>query len=307
MVHRAEHDLASARTAPALEQEQIVAAVSAVYDEPHDLDSAIGSVDEDRVNVVEFFDLSASAGYTAIEFGAGGNSYGVIFRSGTTELAANINDGDIYECKAPLGEGGNTCSSQADCAAGFRCEGTVNDDNPIGSPLGLCVNVDAPGDGAECSGIRECDAGYCAGLIGGFGMCSPGWMFGERHHDEVLEVDGDTVRSDVLVYGQATVPMDLQLRLGLFHDTDVDDLRIELLIPTYDDGSPEEDRPRITVWPNDEASVGHPTGGDVMIPVRAFSDESINGAWTLQVTDTSADGNSGGVWGWTLAYSSRWD
>ena len=25
------------------------------------------------------------------------------------------------------------------------------------------------------------------------------------------------------------------------------------------------------------------------------------------VTDTSADGDSGGVWGWTLAYSSRWD
>ena len=308
VVHRAQHTLSSGQAAPAMEQAQIVAAVGGVHEQAMDLAGAFEVVDEGFVNVVELFDLSASVGYTAIEFGAGDNSYGAIFRSGTTQRAAFIGDGDIYDCEAPVGPGGNTCADNADCAAGFGCEGRIDDENPLGSPLGLCVNTEAPASFDSCTEIRGCDAGYCAGLIGmdGVGMCSPGWMFGERSNEEVLSVDGGSVRSDVLVYGQATVPMDLELTLDLFHDVDVRDLRVELLIPGYE-GSPDDDRPRVTVWPREGVSAGHPTGGRVVLPVRAFSDESINGAWTLHVTDETADGASGGVFGWTLNYSSRYD
>lgn len=308
VVHRAAHTLTSGQAAPAMEQAQIVAAIGGVYEEALDLAGAFDAVDEGLVNVVELFDLSTSVGYTAIEFGAGDNAYGAIFRSGTTERAAFIGDGDIYDCEAPLGQGGNVCSENADCAAGFRCEGRIDDANPIGTPLGLCVNTDAPASFDDCTEIRDCDTGYCAGLIGmgGTGMCSPGWMFGERTNEETLSVDGGSARSDVLVYAQATVPMDLQLTLDLFHDVDVNALRVELLIPGYE-GSPDEDRPRVTVWPSEDVSAGHPTGGRVVLPVRAFGDEGINGAWTLIVTDEDDDGASGGVFGWTLNYASRYD
>jgi|GEM_PF-2388450 len=307
-VHRAVHTLESAMSTPALEQAQIAAAASAVWGEALTLDAAFGVADAGRIGVVEFFDLSRSVGYTAVEFGAGDTSVGAFFAAGTTERVADIGDGDVVRCDAPVGEGGNTCSENADCADGFRCEGRIDDDNPVGTPLGLCVDTNAPGSFDECDAIRDCDQGYCAGLIGfdGWGMCTPGWMFGERNNPQVLDADGDTARSDVFVYGQATVPMDLQLTLDLFHDVDVEQLTIELLIPGYE-GSPDDDRPRVTVWPADGVSTNLATGGRVVLPVRAFGDESINGAWTLVVTEDGLDGLSGGVDGWTLAFSSRYD
>ena len=308
-VHRAEHTLASAMSLGATQQEQIAAAASSVYGETLSLDGAFDVADEGRINLVEFYDLSNNASYTAVEFGAGDNSVGAFFRAGTLERIADIGDGDIYGCDAPLGAGGNTCSENADCADGFRCEGTTDADNPISTPLGLCVDTSVPASYDSCEDIRDCDTGtYCAGIIGfgGSGMCSPGWMFGERTNEALLQVDGTSERSDVLIYGQASVPMDLELTLDLFHDVDTSALTVELLIPGYEGGT-DDDRPRVTVWPAEGVSTSHPTGGRVTVPVRAFGDESINGEWTVVVTDDGLDGSSGGVFGWTLAYSSRYD
>ncbi len=306
VVDRAEHTLASAEGSEV--QAQIIEAVSGVYEETFDLPSAFDAVDDGRINVVEVFDLSRSVGYTAIEFGAGDNSYGAIFRSGTLERAADITDGDIGHCEAPLGEGGNLCQSNDDCADGFRCEGTTDAPNPISTPLGLCVDTGIDASFEDCDTLRGCEGGYCAGLVAfdGNGMCSPGWMFGERRSEQTVAVDGDVARDDVLIYGQATVPVDLTVTLDLFHDVDTAELTVELLIPGYD-GAPDADRPRVTVWPAEGITTAHPTGGRVTLPVRAFGDESINGAWTLVVTDTAADGSEGGVFGWTLGFSSRYD
>lgn len=308
VVHRFEHTLASAQALSQTERDQISAGASAVTGEALDLSGAFDQADAGRINVVELFDLSANVGFTAVEFGSGDTSVGAIFRAGTTERVADIGDGDIFGCSADIGQGGNVCSENADCADGFVCEGRIDDENPVGTPLGLCVGTDAPGNYQDCTSIRDCDEGYCAGVIafGDWGMCSPGWMFGERSNETVLEADGESVRSDVLVYGQATVPMDLQLTLDLFHDVDPDALTIELLIPGYEGGEDDE-RPRVTVWPREGVSAPYPTGGRVVLPVLAFGDESINGAWTLRVTDDSLDGASGGVFGWTLSYSSRYD
>lgn len=308
-VDRAEHTLASAMALATVQQQQIAEGASAAYGESLTLAEAFEASDDGRINLIEFYDLSNNASYTAVEFGAGDNSVGAFFRAGTTERIADIGDGDLYGCNAPLGAGGNTCSNNADCADGFRCEGTTDAANPISTPLGLCVDTSVPASYAECTELRGCDTGsYCAGLIGfdGWGMCTPGWMFGERNNEALLQVDGTSARSDVLIYGQASVPMDAELTLDLFHDVDTSALTVELLIPGYEGGTDDE-RPRVTVWPADGVSTSHPTGGRVTVPVRAFGDESINGEWTVIVTDDTLDGSSGGVFGWTLAYSSRYD
>lgn len=307
-VDRASHTLASAQAAGATEQAQITSAASSVYGELLSLSEAFGTVDAGLINVVEFYDLSNNAAYTAVEFGAGDTSVGAFFLAGTTERVAVIGDGDIMNCEAPLGSGGNLCSENTDCASGFRCQGRINDSNPVSTPLGLCIDVNAPSSFEECTSLRGCEQGYCAGLVAfdGTGMCSPGWMFGERSNDTLLQADGTSVRSDVLLYGQASVPMDLELSIELFHDVDTANLAVELLIPGYDDSS-DDDRPRVTVWPAEGVATDSPTGGRVTVPVRAFGDESINGAWTVIVTDNSLDGASGGAFGWSLAYSSRWD
>ncbi|MGH1349033.1 MAG: hypothetical protein ACRBN8_46300 [Nannocystales bacterium] len=307
-VDRVEYTLASAQGAGPTQQAQIAAAASGVYGETLTLSEAFDRVDAGRINVVEFYDLSNNAAYTAIEFGAGDTSVGAFFLAGTTQNIADIGDGDILNCDAPVGSGGNLCAHNDDCADGFRCQGRADEPNPISTPVGLCIDVNAPSSFEDCTSLRGCEQGYCAGLVAfdGTGMCSPGWMFGERSNDELLAVDGTSARSDVLLYGQASVPMDLELTLELFHDIDTADLTVELLIPGYE-GSPDEDRPRITVWPAEGVTTPHPTGGLVTIPVRAFGDESINGAWTVIVSEDGLDGVGGGVFGWTLGYSSRWD
>ncbi|MBV1862510.1 MAG: transposase [Nannocystaceae bacterium] len=307
-VDRVEHTLASAQAAGATEQAQITAAAASVYGELLSLNEAFDTAEAGLINVVELYDLSNGGAYTAVEFGAGDTSVGAFFRSGTTERVADVGDGDIMNCEAALGSGGNLCSQNDDCASGFRCEGRIDDANPISTPLGLCIDVNAPASFEACTSLRGCEEGYCAGLVAfdGTGMCSPGWMFGERSNDTLLQADEASVRSDVLLYGQASVPMDLELSIELFHDVDTSNLTVELLIPGYE-GSPDDDRPRVTVWPAPGVTTADPTGGRVTLPVRAFGDESINGAWTVVVTDNSLEGASGGAFGWTLAYSSRWD
>lgn len=316
LVDKDELRLAQATVATPLVQQQITAAVGAGHELPVSLDEAFERVDGGVVNHIEMFDLSSSRGYTIVEFGAGDTSVGAIFATGTTEMVAVIGDGDIslpgtYSggCNAPIGPGGNFCSVTEDCAPGFNCEGRIQDENPIQTPLGLCIDQSVNTNNESCTELRGCGEGqYCTGLSAGDdGFCGGGWMFGERTAGEQVEApDGGSARGDVLVYGQATVPMDLELTLELFHASDTDELQVELLIPGPTDGT-DEDRARITVWPREGVNTSSPTYGRVTLAANAFGDEGINGKWTILVTDTSANGQTGGVYDWSMRYSSRFD
>lgn len=303
--------------ASTLTQSQIVAAVGEGVDESPTIETAFDMVDEGLVNVLEVFDLSSNRSYSVVEFGAGDNSVGAIFASGTATMVGIISDDDISglgsftaACDAPIGAGGNLCGTNDDCAAGFRCTGAVENDSASQSPIGLCIDQGF-GDGSfnDCTELRNCgEGGYCSGLsFMETGFCANAWMFGHRSSDQTLDVpDGESARSDVLIYGQATVPMDLELTLDLFHDTDTQQLQVELVIPGPSDGD-DVDRARVIAWPRDGVTTGHPTGGRVKFAVPAFGDETINGTWTVIVTDTQGNGSTGGIFGWELEYSSRFD
>lgn len=78
---------------------QIVAAVASNYDEVRQLDDAYAAVDQGEIFYTLLQDKTHGGTYTAVEYGAGDNSYGAILFGGTTEIAAGIGDGDLYSCK----------------------------------------------------------------------------------------------------------------------------------------------------------------------------------------------------------------
>jgi hypothetical protein len=59
---------------------------------------AFAAVDEGEINRLYVWDAAARRSFVAYEYGAGDNSYGGIFHKESTELAASIHDGDLYQC-----------------------------------------------------------------------------------------------------------------------------------------------------------------------------------------------------------------
>ncbi|MBK9034376.1 MAG: hypothetical protein IPL61_24440 [Myxococcales bacterium] len=190
------------------------------------------------------------------------------------------------------------CRAQADCgAAPMRCSGFAADET---SALGGCVDMRArPGEGDDCHAHADCGAGLiCAGLtLGGGGICVADWMQASYTTDlpRVIPAGaGAAIASTLLVIGQASVPMDLEVSAEL---TGVDPRRVRLVLA---DPSGVE----AVVW--DGA-----TGGSVlparMIALGAISrDDNVNGTWTLTATTLGA-GAAGVLTSWQLHVTSRWD
>jgi hypothetical protein len=83
----------------ALGAAQVVLAVQqSSHDDVTTVAEAFAAVDEGEINRVYVWDASARRSFVAYEYGAGDNSYGGIFHRESTELAASIHDGDLYDC-----------------------------------------------------------------------------------------------------------------------------------------------------------------------------------------------------------------
>jgi subtilisin-like proprotein convertase family protein len=157
------------------------------------------------------------------------------------------------------------------------------------------------GEQSSCHTDEPCDISQglvCAGLsFGDEGICFPAWMRGNfAEADLELDVpDGDDegITRTVMVYGLASVDMDVQLDLAVSHP-DQSELRVTLTNPAGTE---------VTVFDGE-------TGPGSLVfdgPVFGFSgDEGINGPWTLRVVDTTP-GGSGTLHHWTLRLGSRFD
>ncbi len=282
-----------------LERTQVVATVQARgFEGITTIDDAFGVADGGEFNRTELWDRTGARAYVVYEFGAGDTSIGAYFAHGTTDVVAEIGDGSLERCSAGVGSQGNDCTSDADCTVG-RCLG-----NSEGNDLGRCTVLSGFGEQTMCSTAEECDIGQgllCAGLTRtDDGICFPAWMrgnFGESGaDDEGLDLaipDGTgTLERTLLVYGLATVDMDVGLELDGFH------------------GEPGQLRVTLT----------NPAGNEVNVPLSTeegrievagslvgFSgDELVNGVWTLRITDEAA-GTSGTLTAWHLRIGSRFD
>jgi len=74
---------------------QIMAAVNQASYDPNNLREAFASVDQSEIIVREMKDPATKKVYTSIDFGAGDNTYGAIFKKGQSAPIISIHDGDF--------------------------------------------------------------------------------------------------------------------------------------------------------------------------------------------------------------------
>ncbi len=289
--------VASANGLDALTRAQIIATVQAVGFDVGTIEAALEFADEGEVNRTELWDRTSARAYVVYEMGAGDTSVGAYFEHGTTDVVARIGDGFHERCSAGVGPQGNDCSSDADCTIG-RCIGDAE-----ASGLGRCTVLTGFGEQTSCSAADACDIGQglvCAGLTrGDEGLCFPAWMrgnFGEGgRFDDGLALpipDGGSLERTLEVYGLATVDMDVELAIDGSHD------------------APEQLAVTLTNPAGTEVPVALSSGAGMLAVEHALSgfsgDETVDGTWTLRVTDTAA-GGAGTLDGWHLRIGSRFD
>jgi hypothetical protein len=188
------------------------------------------------------------------------------------------------------------CLSNADCEPGWVCGGFVADGS---TPYGKCHESDTPaGYWTGCSASNPCPGElFCSGLtMWNAGFCSPQWMQETFHQDTPKPLAaGASVTSSVIVYGQASVPMDIVVELELEH-SHPEELRITLFDPNGADA---------VIW-NGPSEGGAPMPNSLVALGNISRDDMVNGRWTLMVDDLGGSG-SGVVHGWQLWLSSRFD
>jgi len=230
------------------------------------------------VNRLELWDASGRRPYTAYEVGVGDNSFGMVFRYGTTSPVALARDGDFVECLVTWGPERRRCLDDPDCAAGLRCVG-----RPSELPLGRCVDVAAHehlARGQACRDDAECPGGaglVCAGTNApGYGSCEPAWMRGRyvvRPAQDVPDASLEGTEALLLVWGLADEVADVDLDLVVAHAR-VGDLVVTLTSPSgreivVVDGDAQG--PELSL--RDRPILGLP------------ADEPANGVWRVRVTD----------------------
>ena len=282
----------------AVEKRQVVAAmVAAGHTDIHSASAALERADSNEIHLVDLWDESHGAPFLGVEFGAGDTSVGAIFRVGSTAVVVRNGDGDLYDCALPPGPRGRVCLDTPDCEAGLTCQGKAE-----GVGAGRCVSQGPrPGAGEPCSLSTSCgtDTGLvCSGLTRSpqNGLCQPAWMqntfFTAPGAALTLAPGGGALVVPVEVRGLATVDMDVWLHLLVTPQTGTG-MTITLTNPA---GAV------VTVL---EGRVG-PDQLWLQSPVQGFSgDETVNGTWTLSITDQNGVGLT--VDALSLTLGSRWD
>ena len=232
---------------------------------------------------------------------------GGAFNTADTFRATRLGEGSVYDhlgvaptndC-APviLGGEGDDCVDTATCEAGLRCQGVPRDGS---SSYGKCIDTSPiAGEGARCDRVESCGAGLiCAGwTLFGEGNCVPQWMAG-RYEAEgpvaIPDAPSAGIASGVVVYGLASVPVDLEVVVHIDHPRP-EDLRVTLLDPAGSDAVLWDRSTELQEWSRSFVT----TGG-------ISRDDEVNGRWQLRFEDVVA-GQSGTFESWSLFVVSRWD
>ena len=280
---------------------QIVRAVQVTYTDVTDLASALAAVDGDEVNVTVLRHRVSAERFTAIEYGAGDNSYGAILRGESTRVEAEIRDGDLYACTfTVIADGsleGELCHT-GECATGLFCAGM----DPV-EGIGRCAPEGrVEGEGASCTHALACPSEQlvCAGLSrGDEGICVQRWMQGSFSNPGPWSIpDGDPngLAVELTARGLATVDMDVWMS-GLVNHPSPEQLLITLTNPATSEAV-------IFDGARETADAGYLELDNVV--ARYSGDESVNGVWTLRVVDR-VSGGVGTLERWSLTITSRWD
>lgn len=188
------------------------------------------------------------------------------------------------------------CRGTFECPDGWRCTGIPNDGS---GEHGKCYDPSPiPGSDASCSPTEPCgDDLTCLGIVAwGNGFCVPAWQRDvfENIVQRYIPPDGDVVATGVVVYGQATVPVDISLTHDIRH-SDPHALRVTLRSNNGDES---------VMWdgPNESGDMPETFTNNCCIP----SDDYGNGRWTVLIENVTGAG-LGNSHGWVLDITSQWD
>lgn len=91
-------DVTSASTVDALLSKQLIAAChQSSYTDVKTLADAFNAVDQGEFVVRQLKDKKTGELYTSVDYGAGDNTYGAIFKAGSTKPIVGIHDGDLQK------------------------------------------------------------------------------------------------------------------------------------------------------------------------------------------------------------------
>ena len=155
-----------------------------------------------------------------------------------------------------------------------------------------------------CTQVVPCAPGLlCAGLTrAASGMCMDADLRGKFDSLSALPIvaDSDTI-VELEATGLASVDMDVIVVVDIDH-LDPASLTITLTNPSNNE---------VMVWDHEAGPTAYPwinfDGGLEIrrVPLGFSGDESVNGTWTLKITD--AGGGGGQLLGWSVEIMSRWD
>ncbi len=282
-----------------VEAEQVLSALRRSFASVTTIDQGLAFVDDGRVHLDLYRHAPTGTYLMLVEYGAGDTSLGTIYYADSLVIAGIINDLYIEGCSLFEAHGvgtaaaGELCRAATECGAGLTCHGRF-------AGAGVCgATARVAGEGDECASDAACGSPdlICAGASRGYGMCAPSWMRGSFEDAATSAIpDAGVLVRRLSVRGLATVDTDVHLRLTIDHPR-ASQLRITLTNPATNE---------VLVHDGGAADDGHPLVIDRPILNGFSGDESVNGEWTLRVTDR-ASGQTGTLAGWTLTVTSRWD
>lgn len=199
----------------------------------------------------------------------------------------------------PIPTDPRSCRLPADCPAELRCIGITGDGQ---LETGRCADLRPhPGDGARCAAHADCaDHLVCLGttLFPEDAFCVPDYLRGTystQPHQPIPDNQPAGVASPLLVYGLASVPGDVWVRVSITHANPA-----QLLITLED---PNGGSAVIFDGARDPAAL-------LRTAIPAYGtiarDDRVNGQWTLRVVDRAA-GTTGTFYAWVLDIVSNWD
>jgi subtilisin-like proprotein convertase family protein len=286
---------------------QVQEAGRIVFGESLDVAEVLERVDGQQIRRTVVQRMVSGAHYSILELVVGDHTRGVVFRGDTTTVVAEIDDSIFTGCTLVRAPGGNQlgedCNAQVACGEGLQCTGIAEQ-----TGNGKCVLADSlQGEGDACTSDQACpsDELLCSGLGHDpqAGLCLPVWMRGVLRDENVTAVPAGATQSlTQIAHGLATVAMEIEVFAEINHPR-VSSMRVVLTNPSgteavvFDGAAQLAENPAL----DDDGFVEIS-----QLVVGIPGDESVNGAWTLAVTNTDAS-DAGELVGWSVTLSSRWD
>jgi hypothetical protein len=199
------------------------------------------------------------------------------------------------------------------CQDGLYCY--ISSHHPDAS--GICIDQSIQ-QGEECNNDSDCEEGLlCSNFnindevvgtnIVPFALCEPSWMLNEfSNYNDIVTIHANEIeQTSIGVSNLANVGMNaiVTIKIDMGTNTHIDGLTFEVI--PYAEGYNTSFRVSII----DPSKITFENGILTItdLPINTPGDDTVNGPWSLKITNMNQQGQSVRLQGWSLKLSSRWD